>query len=164
MWTFARKNESRHLISFKWLGFCVVSIFFARFCFMLNKGRSDLRFCARKNSTNMLWNTSNLLVQTKCGDFFFVSAWKKPEYYWKTWRPVIGRYEFDSSRHADAVKKKRSHVTLFHWSWRSVWHQLFTPWLDIASGIRGGENFGLLTWTTLCTHPSKVCTWSSQKP
>ena len=33
----------------------------------------------------------------KCGAiWFFASAWKMPEYYRKTWRPVIDRYKFRS--------------------------------------------------------------------
>ena len=46
---FCAQQWVRYVISFKLLAFRLGSIFFARLCLMLNTGRSDLRFFARKN-------------------------------------------------------------------------------------------------------------------
>ena len=53
-------------------------LFFARFCLMLNIGRSNLHLISAKIYRHALEYLQP--VRAKCGAFFFTPAWNKPEY------------------------------------------------------------------------------------
>ena len=80
---------------------------------------------------------------------FFAPIGKKPEYYWKHWRPVM---LVDKSF---APRDSPKPVICF-WPYHplplvmgSLWYQIFTLSLDIASGIRGEVFCFFFTWTRL---------------
>ena len=115
---------------------------------MLNTARSDLRFFAQKilqaclgvRPTGSCKPRRNFSFRPRCETSLNIIE--------KYWRPATGRYtSFAPRDNPRPVKKKNGHVAFFHWSWGSLWYQIFTLWLDIASGIRGGENlFFFFTW------------------
>ena len=86
---------------------------------------------------------------------FFAPSWTKPEQYWKKWRPVIGRYRFspgDSPRLLYFCVGSHPLPLVMGGSMIPNIHPL-TRYCDWHSW---GENFRLLTWTSLKIKPTQV--------
>ena len=69
-----------------------------------------------------------------------------PDYYWRLWRPVIGRHIFGASARPRSLTKNTGYVTLFHCSWRSAWYQLPGMWRSSCNCLRHSwlTKFGVL--------------------
>ena len=122
------------------------SSFFARFCSMLNTGRSDLRLFARK----FLQTCPGVPPTGSCKNsvHFIVAraALKKPEYFLKKSKASHSLVDtsFAPTDSPRPLKKQNSPCHPFPLVIGvSTLYPISTLSLDIASGIRGGENFGL---------------------
>ena len=119
---FCAQTLVRYVISFKLIGFGVRSSFLSRFCLMLNTGRSDLRFFARKNSTDMPWSTSSRFVQN-AAQFFSSPPLGKSLNTTEEYEGLSLVNTSFAPRDSPRPRKKKSPchpLTLFHWSWGSV--------------------------------------------